>query len=246
MFDRIRIVLINTSHPGNIGAAARAMKTMGLNRLYLVSPQAFPHEKATEMASGAADVLDQAVVCETLDEAINDCHLIAGTSARSRRIPWPHQTPREMAELFKTNPSDTEIAILFGRERTGLLNEELERCHVHVEIPANPIYSSLNIAAAVQVMSYEIRMALQGGGAETNWDYRLSTSHELELFLSHLQTVLIKIEFLKTSAPRKLMTRMRRLFFRAHPDVMEINILRGMLTSIEHSLAQGSDPHGKL
>src|SRR5579862_2498200 len=138
MLDRIRIVLVNTSHPGNIGSVARALKTMGLSELYLVAPQQFPHQKANEMAAGAKDLLSQAVVTETLDEAIADCALVIGASARVRTLPWPLLTPREMAEKVQQEPPESEIAILFGQEQSGLTNEELQRCHFHMQIPANP------------------------------------------------------------------------------------------------------------
>lgn len=237
MLDRTRIVLINTSHPGNIGSVARAMKTMGLEELYLVSPQQFPHDKATEMASGATDVLEKATVVETLDEAIADCTLVVGTSARMRSIPWPLFTPREMAEKVKQEPDNSQTAILFGRESTGLLNEELQRCHFHIHIPANPVYSSLNIAAAVQVLAYELRMAsLETNLFADSWDYRLANADEMEKFFQHLEQVLVEIDFLKLSTPRKLMTRFRRLFLRTRPDVMEMNMLRGMLTSVQETI----------
>lgn len=234
MLNQIRIVLVNTSHPGNIGSVARAMKTMGLGELYLVSPQQFPHDKALEMASGATDVLEQARVVKSLDEAIADCTLVLGTSTRSRTIPWPLLNPRAMAEKIRTESLNSQVAILFGREQSGLTNEELQCCHWHVQIPANPDYSSLNIAAAVQVICYELRVAsLQASkSADEEWDYRLATVNEMELFFQHLQEVLVAIDFLKMNAPRKLMTRMRRLFIRARPDVMEVNMLRGMLTAI--------------
>ncbi|RDI46897.1 tRNA (cytosine(32)/uridine(32)-2'-O)-methyltransferase TrmJ [Aquicella lusitana] len=237
MLDRIRIVLVNTSHPGNIGSAARAMKTMGLHELYLVSPELFPHPKANEMASGATDVLEKAIVTASLDDAIADCTLVVGTSARARTIPWPLLTPREMAEKIKHEAAGSQIAIVFGREQSGLSNEELQRCHLHIQIPANPEYSSLNLAAAVQIVAYEVRMAtgLHETAFEESWDYRLATADEMEKFFDHLQTVLIEIDFLKMNAPRKLMTRLRRLFLRTRPDIMEMNMLRGILTAIQES-----------
>lgn len=236
MLDRTRIVLVNTSHPGNIGSTARAMKTMGLSELYLVGPAEFPHPKAVEMASGASDILDQAVVVDTLDEAIADCTLVIGTSARMRTIPWPLLTPREMAEKVKGEAQDSQTAILFGREQSGLSNEELQRCHLHIHIPANPDYSSLNISAAVQVVAYELRVAsLDQLTLLEEWDYRLATADEMEKFFTHLQEVLIEIDFLKTNAPRKLMTRLRRMFLRTRPDVMEMNILRGLLTAVQEA-----------
>lgn len=241
MLDNIRIVLVNTSHPGNIGATARAMKTMGLSDLCLVAPEQFPHAKATEMAVSAGDVLDSAVVVQTLDEAIADCTLIIGSSARSRKIPWPLQTPRAMAEQVKREAANGQIAILFGCEQSGLTNEELQRCHLHVQIPANPDYTSLNIAAAVQIFAYELRIAsLENTQLADEWDYRLATADEMEKFFAHLEAVLIEIDFLKLNAPRKLMTRLRRFFFRARPDVMEMNILRGMLGAVQDTINKRS------
>jgi tRNA (cytidine32/uridine32-2'-O)-methyltransferase len=240
MLNRIRIVLVNTSHPGNIGSAARAMKTMGLSELYLVAPEAFPHPKAVEMAAGADDVLSSAIVVNTVEEAVADCHLVIGASARSRNIPWPLLSPRAMTEKMKQEAPDNQIAILFGREQSGLTNDELQRCHLHVQIPANPDYSSLNLAAAVQVMAYELRVAsLDETTLTEEWDYRLATADEMEKFFTHLQDVLIEIDFLKMSAPRKLMTRLRRLFLRTRPDVMEMNILRGMLTAVQEKTNKG-------
>lgn len=237
MLDRVRIVLVNTSHPGNIGSATRAMKTMGLQKLYLVAPQQFPHAKAKEMASGSSDMLDQAIVVETLLEAINDCTLIIGTSARMRTIPWPLLSPREMAMKVKQEPPHSQIAILFGREQSGLTNEELQHCHLHIHIPTNPDYSSLNIAQAVQIIAYELRLAsLEETPVTTTQDYRLANADEMERFFLHLRDTLVAIDFLKMNAPRKLMTRLRRLFFRVRPDVMEINILRGMLTAVQDKL----------
>lgn len=233
MLRQIRIVLVNTSHPGNIGSVSRAMKTMGLSNLYLVDPISFPHPKASELASGAADVLDQAVVVSTLKEAIADCHFIIGTSARMRAVPWPLLNPREMAEIVKKEAKTSEVAIVFGREQSGLTNEELQMCHVHMQIPANPDYSSLNIASAVQVAAYELRMASESQTETVNpWDYRLASAEEMEGLFAHLEQVLIGLDFLKPTAPRKLMARLRRLFLRARPDVMEVNILRGILAAI--------------
>ena len=240
MLDQIRIVLINTSHPGNIGSVARAMKTMGLVQLYLVSPLQYPHHKANEMAVGATDILEQAVVVETLDEAIADCALVVGTSARMRTIPWPLLTPREMAEKIKDESDRSQVAIIFGCEQSGLTNEELQRCHLHTHIHTDPQFSSLNIAAAVQVITYELRLAsLLHEEKPEEWDYRLATVDEMEKLFVHLESVFVAIDFLKLSAPRKLMTRMRRLFLRARPDVMEMNMLRGMLTAIEETLKKG-------
>lgn len=251
MLDRIRIVLVNTSHPGNIGSCARAMKTMGLSQLYLVSPQDYPHPKSQEMASGADDILTNAIVVDSLATAIAPCHLVVGTSARIRTVPWPLMSPRAIAEKIRNEPEQNEIAVVFGREQSGLTNAELQCCHLHVQIPANPAYSSLNIAAALQVIAYELRVAslAQEINDEINmWDYRQATAAEMERFFEHLENVLIEIDFLKANAPRKLMTRLKRLFYRTRPDVMEMNILRGLLSAVQetiHKSPQKEDGDGK-
>jgi len=234
--ENIRIVLVNTSHPGNIGATARAMKTMGLEELYLIKPALFPHVRADEMASGALDVLGKAVVTDHLDDAIADCGLVMGASARSRTIPWPHLTPRQCAEKAIFESSQTKIAILFGREQSGLTNEELHRCHFHVEIPSNPGYRSLNVAAAVQVIAYELYVRNLTSVAPASWDYDYAVTKEVEGFYVHLERILIALSFLKPEAPRQLMTRLRRLFNRARLDVMEVNILRGILNAVEKKI----------
>lgn len=233
MLSNIRIVLVNTSHPGNIGAAARAMKTMGMSNLCLVAPQYFPHVKADEMASGALDVLGQAFVVKDLDEAIADCSLVVGTSARSRTIPWPMLTPRQFAEKAISESSLTKMAVVFGREQSGLTNEELHRCHFHVQIPSNEEYSSLNIAAAVQVIAYELRVASLASQEDSVWDIEYATEKEMRGFYEHLERVLIDIDFLNPEVPRQLMTRLYRLFNRARPELIELNILRGILGAVE-------------
>jgi tRNA (cytidine32/uridine32-2'-O)-methyltransferase len=236
MASQVRIVLVNTSHPGNIGSVARAMKTMGLSSLYLVNPKHFPHDKALEMASGAGDVLEQAVIRDHFVEAIADCSLVIGASARLRAIPWPLLTPRDLAEKVWQEPSHGVTAVVFGQEQSGLTNKELQRCHFCMQIPANPAYSSLNISAAVQIVAYELLVrSLQVSSQTCSQNQHSATSCEIELFFNHLEMVLLEIEFLKPSAPRQLMTRLRRLFFRARPDVMEVNILRGMLTAVQRS-----------
>ena len=157
----LKVVLVETSHAGNIGSAARAMKTMGFSQLSLVNPQQFPSDEARAMSSGATDVLESAQVVSTLEEAIGDCQWVVGASARSRTLPWPLVHPREMAQHALALPEQTQVALVLGRERSGLTNDELARCHCHVNIPANPDYSSLNLAAAVQVLCYELRMSAQ-------------------------------------------------------------------------------------
>lgn len=248
-FDNIKMVMVNTTHPGNIGAAARAMKNMGLSKLVLVEPKDFPADKAVWRAAGALDVLDKAEVVATLDEAIADCGLVIGTSARERRIPWPLLTPRECGDLTWKEASSHEVAIVFGREDRGLTNEELHKCNYHVHIPANPEYSSLNISAALQVIAYEIRMShlTEERGEKLHfddWDMPPAKSKELECYFDHLQETLVKLGFLEQDNPRQTMTRLRRLYNRIRPDQMELNIMRGMLTSIQnyiHKSGKGSD-----
>jgi tRNA (cytidine32/uridine32-2'-O)-methyltransferase len=235
MLNNIRIILVNTSHPGNIGSAARAMKVMGLKELYLVDPIAYPNPKAQELASNAADILDHAVVVPTLDEALIDCGLVVGTSTRNRKIPWPILTPHEFAAKAREATQNTKVAVLFGREQSGLTNEELHRCHFHIQIPTNPEYSSLNLAAAVQVIAYELWQAslITQPASQEEWDYPWASADEMEGFYEHLQRVLVDLDFLKPEAPRQLMTRLRRLYNRAQLDTMEMNIMRGILTAIE-------------
>jgi tRNA (cytidine32/uridine32-2'-O)-methyltransferase len=238
--NNVRVVLVNTTHPGNIGAAARALKNMGLSRLVLVAPKEFPADRAVWRAASAVDVLDNAVVVETLDEAIADCSLVIGTSARERRIPWPLLTPRECGDKVRAEAGlGQQVAIIFGREDRGLTNEELHKCHFHLHIPSNPEYSSLNLAAAVQVIAYEIRVShLEVESGKTlhfdDWDMPPATNDALELFYAHLQETLEKMGFIEEDNPRQTVTRLRRLFNRVRLDQMELNILRGMLTSIQN------------
>ena len=235
MTPDLRIVLVGTSHPGNIGAAARAMKTMGLERLVLVAPEAFPHRDATALAAGADDVLDAARVCATLEEAIADCHVVMGCTARSRRVALEEHTPRQAAPALLAATALGPAALLFGRERTGLTNDELQRCHGAVHIPANPGYSSLNIAAAVQVLCYELRLALLDGAAApaAGPDETPATQGELEGFFGQLDQSLHDIDFHKGRAPEMVMQRLRRLFLRAAPDSREVRILRGILADAQ-------------
>ena len=242
MPNNVRIVLVNTTHPGNIGGVARAMKNMGLGELCLVKPRSFPHADALARAAGAGDLLDSALVVDSLDEALADCHLVVGTSARSRSIPWPLVNPRELAAIVAPLPADTKVAILFGREDRGLTNDELQRCHQHVHIPVNESFSSLNLAAAVQVVTYELRMAevLQDNSEAqpqwgTEWDVELADNRELELMFNHLEQVLTEVEFLDPEKPRNLMPRLRRLLLRSVPDKLEVNVLRGVLTAVQKS-----------
>ncbi|WP_028387599.1 RNA methyltransferase [Legionella fairfieldensis] len=237
-FSSIRIVLVATSHPGNIGSTARAMKTMGLHNLYLVSPKSFPDQKAYEMAAGADDLLNKAIVTTSLDDALKGCQLILATSARPRGISLPGLTPADCAELICTKSDETEVAIVFGREHAGLTNEELLRSHYHVNIPSNPAYSSLNLAQAVQIITYELRMKLLSPAAEVELRQdKPATADEIEQFYRHLQEVMTEIEFLKPTNPTKrLQQRIRRLFNRARLEHTEVNILRGILSQMQYVL----------
>ncbi len=235
--DLIRIVLVATTHPGNIGATARAMKTMGLKNLYLVTPKIFPDQKAYEMAAGADDILENAVVTGTLEEAIHDCHMVFATSARPRDIALPGHTPASMASLVNEQKEETKIAVIFGREHAGLTNEELLRCHFHINIPSNPDYSSLNLAQAVQIIVYELRMKLLAPSATVGTvDNPLAKVEDIEQFYSHLTSVLVEIDFLKLNNPKRLMQRLRRMFNRIRLESMEVNILRGILTHVEMAI----------
>ena len=257
MFENIRVVMVHTSHPGNIGAAARALKTMGLSRLVLVSPQEYPSQKAIWRAAGAADILEQTLVVETLAEAISDCSLVVGASARQRRIPWPVLGARQGGETIAKQASTEQVAIIFGREDRGLTNEELQQCNYHIEIPASEEYGVLNVASAIQVICYEIRMGLleacvpQEGTQDLSeqnkpdlrmpidpvrWDERLATSNEMEHFFTHLETTLTQLDFHEPDNPRQLLTRLRRLFVRSRLDHLEINILRGVLTAVQKKM----------
>jgi len=230
----VRIVLVRTTHPGNIGAAARAMKTMGLRELVLVSPRVFPHEEATARASGAEDVLAAARVCTDLDEALVGCRLVMGASARLRAVAWPQLAPPQAAARLLAAADEGPVALLFGTEKSGLSNAELDRCHVLVNIPANAAYSSLNLGMAVQVLAYELRMAWLGGGqAGEQREVPMACAEDLERFYEHLQRVLVNAQFLDPEQPRQLMRRLRRVFVRAGLDEQELNILRGILAAVD-------------
>ncbi len=232
----VRFVLVETSHPGNIGAAARAIKNMRFDQLYLVNPRFYPHADATARASGADDILARARVCESLEQALLGCNLIFGASARLRTISWPLEDPRQCAGSIAASEAGSKSAIVFGRERDGLTNGELDLCHKMLHIPGNPDYSSLNLAAAVQVVAYELQMATRPRPAQsTRYESteRASTHEEMALFYEQLERVIIATEFLDPTNPRQLPRRLRRYFNRSEPSNVELNILRGILTSIE-------------
>jgi tRNA (cytidine32/uridine32-2'-O)-methyltransferase len=230
----IRIILVDTAHPGNIGAAARAMKNMGLRELYLVRPKLFPSEEATARASGANDVLDTARTFDTLEEAIADCGLVVGTSSRQRHLPWDLVEPRECAQRIAQDSRSGPVAIVFGSERYGMTNEELARCNVLVTIPTEGEYSSLNVAMAVQVIAYEVWLAVRPAAPQPPArEVPLATAEEMTRFYEHIEHVLEQIEFRDRTGGGHLMARIRRLFNRANLDQNEMNILRGILTAVQ-------------
>lgn len=232
----VRIVLVNTSHTGNIGSTARAMKTMGLSQLVLVDPVDEPDGKASALAAGAGDVLANAKIVSTLEEAVQDCGLVVGTSARSRTLPWPMLEPRDCGEKLISEVEKYPVALVFGRENNGLSNEELQQCHFHVCIPANPEYSSLNLAAAVQTLCYEVRMAFLNKTRIADETREYPLSEDLERFYMHLEQTLSKTNFIIPQHPGMVMTKLRRLFNRARPETQELNILRGILASVNKSI----------
>ncbi|ALM53660.1 tRNA (cytosine(32)/uridine(32)-2'-O)-methyltransferase TrmJ [Halomonas huangheensis] len=257
MLERIRIVLIGTSHPGNIGGVARAMHNMGLTDLALVAPRCDAiTADSISRASGADSLVHGAHISASLEEAVSDCSLVVGASARSRTLPWPMMTPREVGSRLPTELQHqaSRVALVFGREDSGLSNAELQRCHAHVHIPTNPDFSSLNLAAAVQVLAYECRLSWleqqdqleqqnrleqQAQAPDTTEEQQpLATHEELEHYFAHLERTLIAIGFHDPATPRQLMARLRRVTLRSRPERMELNILRGILSATEKAAGQ--------
>lgn len=235
MLSDIRIVLVETTHPGNIGGVARAMKNMALNDLALVAPKVFPSEQATARASGADDILATARIVDSLDQAIEDCQIVIGASARLRTITWPELNPRTAAEKIASLPAGTRTAIVFGREHSGLTNEELERCHYLLHIASNPEFSSLNIAAAVQVVAYELYLAAGFGNFDRS-GAALADGEQMASFFGQLERTLYDIGFLHVrKSPPSIMRRLRRIFNSARIEAKEIHLLRGILTAAQHS-----------
>lgn len=244
---RVRIVLVRPSHPGNVGAVARAMKTMGQDRLYLVQPRSFPAAEATARAAGADDVLAQARLCDSLAQAIGECGLVLGTTARTRSLPWPTLGPGAAAACVLEQASRGEAALIFGPERSGLDNRELAYCHQAVRIPTAPGFSSLNVAAAVQVLCYELFVAATGDVSgmveEAPPGLPPVSGDEMERFYAHLEQCLIELDFLDFARPRRLMLRLRRLFNRAMPDRNELGILRGILAAAQQAARRRDATH---
>ena len=255
--DHVRIVMVNTTLPANIGSALRAMKTMGLSKLVLVAPKTYPHPDIDALAAGAQDLIEKIEIVDTLEQAIQDCHLVFGASARSRTIPWPLLDVRPAAkEALQAATQQQNIAIVFGREDRGLTNEELALANYHLTIPVNPEYGVLNVAQAIQVICYELRMAaLEQNTQQTTivpddhmqlkqqqsmeWDEPLVTQKQMEEFYPHLEKMLTEIEFLDPNNPRLLPLRLRRLFGRIQLDRMEYHLLRGIFSRVQ-ALAKGS------
>lgn len=234
--DRIRIVLVRPSHPGNIGAAARAMMTMGLSRLVLVAPRRFPDDEATALASGATAVLDAARVVDALPAALAGCERVIGLSARPRELAGEVLPVREAAQRAVGTAARADVAMVFGTEMSGLSNDELAHCGTVATIPSNPAYGSLNLAAAVQVAAYELYVAVQGGTVWSAPRFAAATSEEVERLHAHAQRTLVAMRFLDPRMPRRLMPRLRRLFARTTLEREEVNILRGILARIDELL----------
>ena len=241
MLDNIRVVLINTFHPGNIGAAARAMKNMGLSQLYLVEPEIFPSKEADSRAAGAKDLLENAIVVSSLEEAIADCQLVIGTSARTQRtFDLPLLPAREGAEQIVGEANSGQVALVFGRETMGLHNHELQKCNIHIYIPANPEYPVLNVSQAIQLLCYEIFMAAENKSyKKVKEEY--PRQKEISLFYEHLEKVLRMTNFIVPQHEGKVLEKLRRFFNRSRPERTELNMLRGILTSVEETVEKKND-----
>ncbi len=243
MTDLVRIVLVEPSHPGNVGSVARAMKTMGLADLVLVRPRSFPHPDAVALAAGAGDVLAAARVVDSVADAVADCAFVAGTTARPRNLTWEFATPRETAARIDALPGEARAALMFGSERFGLANEDLEHCAQLVRIPANPAYSSLNLAMSVQLLTYELLVARERPVTKQQWEAPPAAAAELEHFYAHLARVLEEIEFEDRTG--YLMERLRRLFNRTGLDRNEVNLLRGILSAVSGKRRRAAPERGE-
>lgn len=230
MFENVRIILVEPQHPGNIGASARAMKNMGFSDLRLVSPKRFPDPQADWRAAGAIDLLENSAIYSTLNKAIADCQLVIGTSARVRNIPRPSIFAKDLPDLISRYPTNLKVAILFGRESSGLTNDELQFCHYHLQIPSDEGYPVLNLAMALQIVVYELFISVSGKlQKEPEWDRAIASSGEVDMMLEHLEQVLFESEFLDSENPGKTLVRLRRMFMRIHLDETEVQVMRGVL-----------------
>ena len=239
--QNISFILVGTTHPGNIGAAARAMKNMGIHKMGVASPKEFPHEKAFFRAKAATDVLEKAVIYKSLKEAISETKLVIGTSARNRKVPWPIVSPSEAAEeiVSFSKTSEAKTAVVFGREDRGLTNEELGLCNLHVHIPSSDEYPSLNLSQAIQIIAYEIRLKAlshEGKLKKQEWDVPLAENAEIEKLIEHFDELMQEVEFYKTDNPRQLLRRVRRFFKRSKLDHIEANVFRGVFAAIQKKL----------
>ena len=236
--NTVKVVLVGTTHPGNIGAAARAIKNMGIFNLALVKPKEFPSDIAIYRSKAAKDILENAEMYESLEDAIAGCKLVVGTSARARSVPWPVFNPRDAAEEMRKISKQGNVAIVFGREDRGLTNDELGLCNFHVHIPSDPKYSSLNLSQAVQILAYEIRLAYSRDEviSEVKWDVDLANNEQTERLIDHMEELMQDVEFYDVENPRKLLLRVRRFFKRSKIDVMEANIFRGLFSAIQKRL----------
>ena len=238
LLNSVKVVLVGTTHPGNIGATARAIKNMGILNLALVQPKEFPSDVATFRSKAAKNILENAEVYESLKDAVSECELVVGTSARDRTIPWPVLNPREAAAEMHKSSLNGDVAIVFGREDRGLTNDELGLCNFHVHIPSDPEYSSLNLSQAVQILAYEIRLAYleENERSEDYWHVDLANNEQSERLINHMDELMQEVDFYDTENPRKLLVRVRRFFKRSKIDVMEANIFRGLFATIQKKL----------
>ncbi len=231
-------MLVAPTHPGNIGGVARAMKTMGLGRLILVAPEAeFPSQEATRRAAGAEDVLARTETYDTLDAALSDCRLVVGTTARPRSIDWPQMSPRQAALRMIVDSASGPVALLFGQERSGLSNPDVDRCHYLVRIPTHPDFASLNLASAAQIMAYELFLACYREQVDSVEKPSMSVDwKQMRSFYDHLERVLLNLDFPNARPPTKLMRKLMRLFNKARPNEEEMQILRGILSAVEQNV----------
>ena len=237
LLNSIKVVLVGTTHPGNIGATARAMKNMGIVNLALVAPKEFPSDVATYRSKAAKDVLENAEVFDTLKMAVSNCELVIGTSARERKVPWPILNPKDASQEVSRGVLNNKVAIVFGREDRGLTNDELGLCNLHVHIPTDPAYSSLNLSQAVQIMVYEMRSSiLENQENEEYWDVEFADNDQTERLIIHMDELMQEVDFYEIDNPRKLLLRVRRFFKRSRIDVMEVNIFRGLFAAIQKKL----------
>jgi len=239
--SQVKIILIETTNSGNIGSALRAMKTMGFSKLVLVRPKNFPSDEALAMSANASDLLNSVKVVTSLDEALEDTNFVVATSSRMRRVPWPCESLEEASPKIIKHSDTSEIAIMFGREDRGLTNDELQRSNLHLSIPANPEYPVLNLAMSVQVVCYQLYLdkILQTNASQAHlWDVPMAKSNHINNLINHFIKVAEQLEVYNKGNPRQIGARIKRLFTRVGLDEMEVNFLRGFLSSIEKKIEE--------